>query len=91
MAKSNPRAKVFGCDPATSKIAKTWNLPEMSAEVVFHSEFQVGEVASIDIRDNGLLEPRIVDELTAGTPKGQEIPVEVLDEYLEVVTEGRKL
>ena len=43
------------------------------------------------IRDNGLLEPRIVDELIAGTPKGQEVAVEVLDEYLEVVTEERKL
>jgi hypothetical protein len=34
---------------------------------------------------------RIIDELVAGAPKGQEVPVEVLDEYLEVVTEGRKL
>jgi hypothetical protein len=43
------------------------------------------------IREHRLLEPHSVDELVASTPKGQEVPVEVLDAYLEVVTEGRKL
>jgi hypothetical protein len=37
------------------------------------------------------MEPQVVDELVAGAPQGQEVPVNVLDEYLEVVTEGRKL
>ena len=42
-------------------------------------------------REHRLLEPHSVNELVASTPKGQEVPVEVLDAYLEVVTEGRKL
>jgi hypothetical protein len=37
------------------------------------------------------MEPQVVDELVAGAPQEQEVPVNVLDEYLEVVTEGRKL
>jgi hypothetical protein len=43
------------------------------------------------IRENCLLESQCVDELVASTPIGQDVPTEVLDQYLELVTEGRKL
>jgi len=51
---------------------------------------KLGDMTSY-IRENCLLEPRCVNELVASTPIGQDVPIEVLDQYLELVTEGRKL